>query len=130
MYIEFNAIPDSIKKSKSVQVVKRKMEFWEVRKLLEEYMQAYKQGVMVYDPEVQINQRFKEIQLENICIYFLLRKEFLKRMSPVIGKRSKEFIAIDNKVLLDKFDKCLNKGIEKDFEKSQSLMVEIIKRIG
>lgn len=129
MHVEYKDIPDNIKESREVKTVIRKSKVWPVRKLLSEYMISYNQGMKEYDPNSDLEQRFKNIQLVNICSYYLLKKELLTRMSPLISIRSRKFIALDNKILLDKFDECLEAGIEKDFERSQALMTEITKRL-
>ena len=129
MFIKYKDIPDEIKKNFEVKTIARKSRSWTDRKLFAEYMNAYNQGVKEYDPKSNLEQKYKNNQLCDICIFYILKKELLSRMSPLLNVRSKEFITVDNKELILKFDGCLKKGISNCFDESQLYMNEILNRI-
>lgn len=128
--VAFQDIPDNIKDSHSVLTIKKQARKWSKQNLLKEYMSAYDLGVKAYKKTPADDEFMKNIQLENICIYYILRKEFLYRMSPRMSSRSKKYIMKDNKELLEQFDKILFFGIDEKFNKAQEITLEIINRIG
>lgn len=128
--IPFQDIPDNIKESPSVFGIKKQSKRWSKQTLLKEYMSIYDLGVKAYKKTPTDDEFMKNIQLENICLYYVLRKEFLHRMSPLVSKRSKKYIMKDNKELMDEFDKILFFGIDEKFNKAQEITLEIINRIG
>ncbi len=125
--IAYKDIPENIRNSFIINDIRKKAYTWGVRKLLEEYMSAYHYGIKEYkdNPEIEPD----VFILENICIYYILRKAFLNRMSPRISARGKKYIMKDNKELLIIFDNLLYSGIDKKFEEAQEIVLEIIERI-
>ncbi|MCI9547059.1 MAG: hypothetical protein HFH60_10300 [Lachnospiraceae bacterium] len=129
--VNYKDIPDYIKTTSSVKAVNVRMKDWSIEMLLTEYMKAFNLGIL--DHSKNQNSKSESLintELENICIYYMLKKELLKRMSPIIGMRSKNHIAKNNKSILKEFDDCLRSGLDNKFNKAQSLMTEIVKRIG
>lgn len=129
--VNYKDIPDYIKTTSSVKSVNARMKDWSTEILLTEYMKAFNLGILDHNKNQDAkSESLINTELENICIYYMLKKELLKRMSPIIGMRSEEHIAKNNKSILKEFDDCLRSGLDNKFNKAQSLMTEIVKRIG
>lgn len=129
--VNYKDIPDYIKTTSSVKSINARMKDWSTEILLTEYMKAFNLGILDHNKNQDAkSEGLINTELENICIYYMLKKELLKRMSPIIGMRSEEHIAKNNKSILKEFDDCLRSGLDNKFNKAQSLMTEIVKRIG
>ena len=70
--IKYNDIPDSIKQSQAVLIINKKAPRWGARTLIAEYMDAYTHGVLANIKTPNAEGTDKRIQLENICIYYIL----------------------------------------------------------
>jgi hypothetical protein len=113
--IPYKDIPLGIKESPEINSLRKFSQAWPNRKILGEYMESYEMGMKTI---VERKQEYPEYipsrtQLLLAASYYVLRKEFFKRMSPLVSRRSKDTIMLDNKKLLDKFDSCLLTGAEK-----------------
>lgn len=128
--ISYNQLPLEIKESGNVYAVRKKAKSWEVRHLLSEYMFAYTHGVKDNELHgIPADADARDYQMLNIAIYFVLRKEIFKRMTPLVGKRAPEMLLLDNKKLLDRLDMHVLNGVDKDERGSQACIIEICNRL-
>ena len=129
--ISYTELSQEIKESREVRTVRKKSPFWDNRKLLSVYMDAFVKGVKTTKLEgFPKNEPAKVYQQVQIATYYVLRKELFKRMSPLVTARSRDTILLDNKKLLDKFDECVMSGVDKVPEDSRKYMMEICRRMG
>ena len=113
--IPYKDIPLEIKESPEINSLRKFSQAWKNRKILGEYMKSYEMGIKTIVERKQEHPEYipARTQLLLAASYYVLRKEFLKRMSPLVSRRSDDTIMLDNKKLLDKFDSCLLIGADK-----------------
>ena len=129
--IPYKDIPQEIKESYEVNSLRRLAPTWSGRKILSEYMDCCTRGIKTIITKQQTQNDYVPTgnQLLLVSTYYILRKEFFKRMSPLVSKRSDDVIMMDNKKLLDKFDTCLLSGTEYNIKKARRYMEEICSRM-
>ncbi len=114
-------IPDSIKNSYSCKQVIKRSKAWNERKLIAEYMESFKIANDDY-----FDSTSKHTETYN---HYSIRKEIMRRMSPLIADRSQEFIFKDNKTMLLMLDEVLLEGTEDHFKEAQEILQEIVSRM-
>ena len=106
--LAYKDIPSCIRESVDIQTLRRHTPHWGTRKLLREYMQSFVYGGLhCQEVPVMLPGAPPDRHLLALASYYVIRREFLKRMSPLVSKRSREMLELDNHQLLDQLDRSL-----------------------
>lgn len=106
--ISYASLPIQIRTSKGMDQLREKVPRWNSRVLFTAYMAVLSKGVM----DSEVSGLPSDIEERHSCLvqtamYYVFRKELLKRMSPLVSARSRETILLDNKKLLDSFAEAI-----------------------
>lgn len=125
--IKYHQIPQDITTQQEVRLVRRKCPNWSDRKMLSSYMDAYSRGVKSFNENKDLYEQ--KLELTYIAIYYIIRKEFLQKLTPFVILRGKDFLACDNSSLLHRLDQCLKAGVESCPDESKKCIDEIRNRL-
>lgn len=128
--ISYKDIPLEIKESLEIRGLRKKIPNWNGRKLLSSYMDAYMRGVKVYESgRCSSDRSSADLALSYVALYYVIRKEFLKRMTPLVTMRSRDMLIVDNKKLMEEFDACLMGGATSNKNEMEKYIREIRNRM-
>lgn len=102
--ISYASLPIQIRNSDGLNQLREKVPRWNSRVLFTAYMAVLSKGVK----DGGVSGLPSDIEARHSCLvqtamYYVFRKELLKRMSPLVSARNRELILLDNKKLLDSF---------------------------
>lgn len=125
--ISYASLPIQIRSSDGLNQLREKVPRWNSRVLFTAYMAVLSKGVK----DSGISGLPSDIEARHSCLvqtamYYVFRKELLKRMSPLVSARSRELILLDNKKLLDSFAQAILQEGSQDVlqEGSQDVLQE------
>ncbi len=105
----YKDIPHEIKESVDINSLRRIAPKWDNQKILSKYLESYSMGIRMITEHRQKDPDYIPTRIQYLftTTYYVLRKELLKRMSPLVSRRSEDVLLLDNKKILDKLDACL-----------------------